>query len=439
MQKSISTASVQRLRAERGWTLWLIPKRVDLVTSAFYLSVPIFFWFYSVSAEQRSTSALLWKEAIISGAALILLGIDRLEYWCYGEATPTRTAAVLLAVRILFIEIIAQLDSFKFSPFLYLIVPLLAVLYFGDGPGYALAALAWIVYIIKHIFNTPGWLSNQGELQYFVIFTLGLAFSITMAQLVNRERASRAQAEHLLADLAVSHQQLQTYTEQAVELAATKERNHLAREIHDSLGHYLTIINVQLEKALAFHTQQPQEADQAVRNAKGLASEALQEVRRSVSALRATQDGFSAQRALGTLIDHLQGSQLAIELRVEGSEKGFSPERLQALYRAAQEGLTNIQKHALATQVRIELLFGEQEAILHLSDNGQGFDPTILPGLMPGREGGYGLQGIRERLELMGGHFEMESAPGIGTHLTVSVPKGVPGLPNALARKGSGV
>lgn len=439
MQKHSTQDSMERLRQARGWTLWLIPKPVDLVTSAFYLSVPIFFWFYSVSVEHRSTSALLWKEAIISGAALILLGIDRLEYWCYGEVTPTRTAAILLAVRILFIELIAELDSFRFSPFLYLIVPFLTVLYFGDRPGYALAAFAWIVYVIKHIFNTPGWLSNQLELQYFVLFTLGLVFSITMAQLVNRERASRAQAEQLLAELADSHQQLQAYTEQAVELAATRERNHLAREIHDSLGHYLTVINVQLEKALAFHTQQPQEADQAICNAKGLASEALQEVRRSVSVLRATQDGFSAQRALGTLIDHLQGSQLAIELRVEGSEEGFSPERLQALYRAAQEGLTNIQKHALATQVRIELLFGEHEATLHLSDNGRGFDPTILQGLAPGREGGYGLQGVRERVELMGGRFELDSAPGIGTHLIVSVPKGVPGLPNALARKGSGV
>ncbi|HLW00397.1 MAG TPA: sensor histidine kinase [Ktedonobacterales bacterium] len=422
MQKSISTASVQRLRAERGWTLWLIPKRVDLVTSAFYLSMPIFFWFYSVSAGMHSNAGLL-KEGGIIGATLILLGIDRLEYWCFGEATPTSKAVLLLAARVLFIEIIAQLDSFKFSPFLYFTVPLFGVLYFGDGAGYALAALAWMVYVIKHIFNTPGWLSNPVELQYFFAFTLGLVFSITMAQLVNRERASRAKAERLLAELAVSHQQLKDYTGQAVELAAAKERNRLAREIHDSLGHYLTVINVQLEKALAFHNTHPQLAVQAVRAAKGFASDALQDVRRSVSALRAANTGFSAHAALGTLIEQVQGSQLTIEFQVAGSEEGFSEESLLALYRAAQEGLTNVQKHARATNVRIELQFGKQEAMLHLHDNGQGFDPAILHQMTPGREGGYGLQGVQERLELIGGEYKLESAPGAGTRLTLRVPK----------------
>ena len=217
--------------------------------------------------------------------------------------------------------------------------------------------------------NTPGWLSNQYELQYFFIFTIGLMFTVTMAQLINRERASRARAEHLLAQLAVSHQQLQDYTEQAVELAATKERNRMARDIHDSLGHYLTVINVQLEKAVALHDRYPEQEGQAVRDAKVLASEALQDVRRSVGTLRATQDTFSAHRALGAMIEYMQGNQLAIELHVEGRENDYAPESLRALYRAAQEGLTNIQKHAVATKVRIELQFGEEEATLYLSDN----------------------------------------------------------------------
>jgi signal transduction histidine kinase len=244
-----------------------------------------------------------------------------------------------------------------------------------------------------------------------------------MAQLINRERASRARAEQLLAELAVSHQQLQDYTEQAVELAAAIERNRLARDIHDSLGHYLTVINVQLEKALALRGSHPEQEDQAVRNAKSLASEALQDVRHSVSTLRATREGFSAHRALVTLLDNMQGSQPGIELRVEGSEDGFSPESLRTLYRAAQEGLTNIQKHARATKVKVELQLGSQEATLRLCDDGQGFDPIILQDLVPGREGGYGLEGVRERLELIGGHFQLQSSPGAGTHLRASVPK----------------
>jgi signal transduction histidine kinase len=423
MQSKVSLARGGGSRRQAGWTFFLIPNRVALVTSAAYVSVPIFFWVYNVYAAHSSDPMLMWKEATIIGVTLLLLSIDRLEYWHFGDITPAGTAAALLITRIVFIEIIAQLDGFRFSVLLYLILPLIAVLYFGDWLGYAVAALAWIVYVVKHMLNTPGWLTNQYELQYFFIFMIGLIFTVTMAQLINRERTSRARAEHLLAQLAVSHQQLQDYTEQAVELAATKERNRMARDIHDSLGHYLTVINVQLEKAVALHDRYPEQEGQAVRDAKVLASEALQDVRRSVGTLRATQDTFSVHRALGTLIEYMQGNQLAIELHVEGREDGYAPESLRALYRAAQEGLTNIQKHAVATQVRIELQFGEEEATLYLSDNGKGFDLAVLQELAPGREGGYGLLGIRERLELISGRLQVESATGAGTLLSVSVPR----------------
>jgi len=426
VQAEASKERMQRLRQERGWTLWLIPKRVDLVTSAFYLSMPIFFFFYNTSATQTTNAALWWREGGIIGATLILLSIDRLEYWFYDEAIPTRTAAFLLLARIIFIEIIAQLDSFRFSPFLYLLIPLIAILYFGNLPGSVLACFAWMTYLVKHMLNSPGWLSNPVEIQYFVIFTLGLVFSITMALVVVRERASKTNAERLLAELEVSHRQLTSYAEQVEELAIAKERNRLARDIHDSLGHYLTVINVQLEKALVFRDKKPQEADQAIHDAKGLASEALQDVRRSVSALRAAGENFSTQRSLRRLIEHLQDHQLAIELQVEGSEAGFSQEALVALYRAAQEGLTNVQKHAMATRVRIELRFGEQEATMRLSDNGRGFDTALLRRLAPGREGGYGLQGVQERMELIGGYVILESAPGSGTHLLAGIAKEPP-------------
>jgi signal transduction histidine kinase len=397
---------------------------VHLVTTAFYLGIPVFYGLYTTSAAEGGASgALWWSTGAIIGASLILLSIDRLEYWVYGETTPAGAALLLLASRMVFIEIIAQLDDFKFSPFLYFIPPLMAVLYFGDGLGYALAALVWTVYVAKHVLNSPGWLSDEVELQYFIIFTLGLVFSIAMAQVVNRERASHAQAERALAELAASHQQLKEYTEQAVELAATKERNRLAREIHDSLGHYLTVINVQLEKALVVRDQHPQQADQAVRDAKGLASEALQDVRRSVGELRATNESFSLPAALGTLIERMQSDDLTIELRVSGREEGFPEEGRMALFRATQEGLTNIHKHAAATHARIDLRFGEQDAVVDICDNGHGFDPATLRPLAPGRAGGYGLQGMRERLELLGGRFQIESAPGAGTRLTLRVPK----------------
>jgi signal transduction histidine kinase len=282
--------------------------------------------------------------------------------------------------------------------------------------------------------NTPGYLSNPATTQFNIIFGLALVFSLALVHVLVREKASRTRSEHLLVELREAHQQLEEahqqlrlYAEQVEELATTKERNRLARDIHDSLGHYLTIINVQLEKALAFRERDHEEADQAVRDAKRLASEALQDVRRSVSTLRATEEMFIFTSAITDLVERLQSSQLELSFQMKGSDEGYSKQALISLFRAAQEGLTNIQKYAAASSAQLEIDFGEAVATLCLTDNGRGFEPGTLAALAPGRQGSYGLQGVRERLELVGGSLQMSSTPGEGTLLCAIVPRAQPG------------
>ena len=258
------------------------------MSSLLYIGVLVPFLYSFVTQTGYNPALTSWQAVLMIVAIVLLLGVDRLEYRLYGEETPPRAAIFMLAARIALIEVVAWLDQIKYSPFLYLIVPFLACLYFGEIVGYCLAILAWIAYFVKHFYYSDDWLSNGTELHYLVLFTVGLVLVITIARVVNKEKASRARAEELLAELEVSHQQLKDYAGQVAELATTRERNRLARDIHDSLGHYLAVINVQLEKALAFRAKKPREADQAVSDAKQLASEALQDVRRSVSALRAT-------------------------------------------------------------------------------------------------------------------------------------------------------
>jgi signal transduction histidine kinase len=299
----------------------------------------------------------------------------------------------------------------------------LACLYFGELVGYCLAALAWVVYFVKHLYYAPGWLSNGTELHYLVLFTVGIVLVITIARVVAKEKASRTRAEELLAELEVSHRQLKEYAGQVAELATTRERNRLARDIHDTLGHYLTVINVQLEKALVFRDKRPEEAIQAVSDAKRLASEALQDVRRSVGTLRTTQELPEFTPSLTELVERVRSDTCAIELNIEGDEDSFSRQGLLALYRAVQEGLTNVQRHAGASHIWIDLHFGEQEATLILRDNGHGFDASSWQQADTGHDGGYGLQGVQERLELVGGSLQVESAPGQGTTLRVTLPK----------------
>lgn len=414
----LSKSLNERAYAKRGWTWWIVPRPFDLVSSALYLAVFFTYFIYGCSCQNEA-----WRVILLIVNIFALLLIDRLEYRAYGERTPTRPAFWLLLLRIGLIGVVTQLDSFNFSPFLFLIPPFLAYLYFKSWVSYGLAALAWMVYVARIWLTIPGWYADERAINNLLIFTVGLIFAIAMAWQVAREQASRLRAEHLLAEVEASHQQLKVYAEQVAELATTRERNRLARDIHDSLGHYLTVINVQLEKALAFRSQQPAQADTAVSDAKRLASEALQDVRRSVGTLRETRALFAFAPAAGELIERVRQQQIDVAFHSEGEEGNYSGQALIALYRVVQEGLTNVQKHAGASAVEIAVAFGASEASLVMRDNGRGFEPATLRDVQAGNAAGYGLQGLQERLELVGGTLRVESVPGKGATLFVSIPR----------------
>jgi signal transduction histidine kinase len=206
-------------------------------------------------------------------------------------------------------------------------------------------------------------------------------------------------------------------------LATTEERNRLARDIHDSLGHYLTVTNVQIAKALAFQYRDPLIAEQAMRHAKDTAHEALRAVRQSVGALRTTRDTFVFAPALTALVERTRTDGCEIAVHVEGNEAFFSTETLTALYYVTQEGLTNIQKHARATDVAIDVSFIESEASLTIRDNGSGFLVAAIEDTEHGADGGYGLHSMRERLTRVGGRLIIASHPGAGTTLSVFAPR----------------
>lgn len=412
---------------------WLMPKFFDAVLASLYLGVLAHYLYRQICScfphrsFLSSIGLLPWPEIILTiGCILVLLSVDRIEYWRYRNDTPPVNAAILLlGTRVVLIEAVAQLEGFVFSPFLYLVPPLLACLYFGNITGYTVAATVWLVFMFKfYAIKVPLQALLTVDLHYIPIFTIGLIFVVSMGRVVRQEKASRERTEQLLDELAHSHQQLQQYSEQVAELATTRERNRLARDIHDSLGHYLTVINVQLEKALAFRQKKPVDADQAISDAKRLAREALQDVRRSVSSLRTTQDIQEFLPAMHELIERMRNEQYTVHFEVSGPTTGYSNQRLLTLYRAAQEGLTNIQKHAQAHSVTLTLHFADQAAQFMLQDDGRGFDLTHQTTRhLTDHDMGYGLRGIQERLEIIGGHMEIITAPGKGTQLTISMPR----------------
>jgi signal transduction histidine kinase len=194
----------------------------------------------------------------------------------------------------------------------------------------------------------------------------------------------------------------------------TQERNRLAREIHDNLGHYLTIVNVQIEAAKLLIVSEPNRALDAMNKAQELTQKGLTRVRESVAALRESPvSNRPLGDAIASLVEEAQTTGIVTEFEVAGEPQALENKIALALYRVAQEGLTNVRKHARASRVDVLLDFQPSEVCLQVQDNGVGATQTT---------GGFGLLGIRERMQLLGGRLEISTEVRKGFCLTACVP-----------------
>jgi signal transduction histidine kinase/PAS domain-containing protein len=210
-------------------------------------------------------------------------------------------------------------------------------------------------------------------------------------------------------------QQSQHDAQQAAILA---ERNRFAREIHDTLAQCLTGIIVQVQAATDEHTVNPSDQQAHLTQAIALAKNGLTEARRSVQALRPRSlETASLETALDQIIQEMViGTVLQPQYRLVGIPYPLVPSVEDHLLRIVQEALTNVLRHANATQVEIELNYQLDQLQLQIKDNGQGFEPNRS------QSKGYGLIGVQERVAQMSAQLTIASQPGQGTSIAVIVP-----------------
>jgi signal transduction histidine kinase len=247
------------------------------------------------------------------------------------------------------------------------------------------------------------------------IITTAIFFVVVFTQLRLNEQDARIKAEELAHQLETANHQLAAYASQAEELATTQERNRLAREIHDNLGHYLTIVNIQIEAAKVTCESDPSRALEALDKAQELARKGLNGVRESVAALRFSPvENRPLKDAIAELVEESKALGITTEFNIIGKPKTVEAKSALALYRVVQEGLTNVRKHADASRVDVELDFSQTDSIhLSLRDDGVGAADT---------SGGFGLIGLRERVQLLGGEFKVATQPNQGFQIDVTLP-----------------
>lgn len=211
--------------------------------------------------------------------------------------------------------------------------------------------------------------------------------------------------------------------------AQEEERLRLARELHDEACQTVTALGLRLEAALA-EVPPGSRAAEAVAAARDLARRSLDELNRMMHDLRPSAlDDLGFVAALRWYADrHLTQSGVAVRFEVTPLPDRLPGEIEIAVFRAVQECFTNIRRHARAEMVLVQIAFEEGILAIDVEDDGVGFDPaSVAPS--PGNPRGLGLLGLRERIELVGGRIQIESAPGRGTHVAIRVP--IPETPHA--------
>jgi signal transduction histidine kinase len=346
------------------------------------------------------------RPALFLGGLAAAAALDWVERRRHPAGAPRWAAAGLLAVRFVLFVIIAAGDGSGMSRVLFLLLPFTA--YFALGRAVSIAVGIGCVGFVAAVFQltVPQWYRQTEQVSDLLMFSVGLVLTIAMAAVAGNERLARTQ-------LLEANEVLRASAAQLAELSATAERNRLARDIHDGLGHHLTAIAVLLEKAATFRDRDATAADLAIENARRSARHALEDVRRSVTALSGGTPPFRLANALDELANEVDDGRLSVTVNWQGDESRFEPEGLMALYRAAQEGLTNVRRHANATHATVTVHCGPTGAHLVVTDDGRGFAPE---------QEGFGLRGMRERVRLAGGSVSVDSRPGAGTRLAVAIP-----------------
>ncbi len=202
------------------------------------------------------------------------------------------------------------------------------------------------------------------------------------------------------------------------ELATSRERNRMARELHDTLAHSLSATAVQLEAVKALWVTDPAQAKQMLDQSLEGARTGLGEARRAIQALRASpleELGLAgALRHLGSAVE--ARSSLTVDCSIDDDLGEIAPHLEQAIYRIADEAMTNAARHSRANSVDVLLDAKGRHLVLEVRDDGAGFDPSA-----PVPNGHVGIAGMRERAQMVGGSLAVESAPGGGTTVRFEV------------------
>jgi signal transduction histidine kinase len=282
--------------------------------------------------------------------------------------------------------------------------------------GTGLAVLVW--YRPSYLLSSYSDLSHLG-----LLFLAGVAVIIAAYLLGIRQRERRERAAEHLASLAERNRLLTSERDTRVEIGAAAERARIARELHDIVAHSLSVIVVQADGGAAAARQKPEVGPQVLETIAATSRDALAQMRRMVSVLRAgpggQPDGYAPAPGpddVGDLVAQVRSAGLPVTAETIGTPREMTEGAGLTVYRVVQESLTNALKHAgPAANCRVVLHYGPAEVVVTVTDDGRGAAAV-------NSEPGHGLEGMRERVTLQGGSVHAGPRIGGGFEVTATIP-----------------
>jgi signal transduction histidine kinase len=349
---------------------------------------------------------------------LIFLGVAYIANGIYGFAYINQSKELSLKIIYFIVQLILGGLIIFFSKGggfnAYILLPLAAHTAMALNQEWMLVtnACIFLVYVVSVMAYSNSWMIVWAG---FPIFFAGQVFILIFTQTAVTEQRGRIKMEKLARDLSEANLHLSEYADQVKDLTISQERNRFAREIHDGLGHYLTTINMQIQAAQAVMGKDKKQANDLLEKAEQLSSEALLDVRNSVESLREENNSpVSLVDRINRLIESSKVENREFSFKVAGKIRPISPQVDVMLFRAVQEAINNANKHSRSTLVEISLRFSDPKMIaLSILDNGIGSENA---------KGGFGLVGMEERVHLIGGDLKIQTEPGKGFLIEISVP-----------------
>ena len=346
-----------------------------------------------------------WREAALAGIVAALLA----GYWAlFVREVKWPHPNWLLALYFAGVLALLALAAWLNGLFVYVIGMLFGQMFALLPPALALpgvAAVLGVILLAANDWRLPADVSWLSAL--FVAAQLGLMYLLYL-YIYHVFRTSQERAG-LVNELRAANEQLARAEAEGRELAALRERERMARDLHDGLGHSLAALSVHLEAVQRLYPVDPERASAQIDAMKRLTRDSMAELRRALDDLRAPADGGEPlAAALERLCAGLaERTGMVVERRIDTAALAAPPAVAEALRRVAGESLANVERHAGATRVQVELRAEPGVVVLRVADDGRG-----LPADAEARPGHYGLRGMRERVEGLGGTLSLGGAGG---------------------------